>query len=91
MRAENFIDFNDMISLVLKKFKESPGFLDAVANDFEYFLVDEYQDTNASQNGLIFALVDSKDKKNIFVVGDDDQIIFGFQGAQTANLEQFLK
>lgn len=91
MRAENFIDFNDMISLVLKKFKESPGFLNTVANDFEYFLVDEYQDTNASQNGLIFALVDSKDKKNIFVVGDDDQIIFGFQGAQTDNLEQFLK
>ena len=91
MRENNLIDFNDMIALVLNKFKDSANFLDQVARDYDYFLVDEYQDTNKAQNTLIFNLIDAKEEKNIFVVGDDDQIIFGFQGAQVDNIEKFLE
>lgn len=91
MRENNLIDFNDMIILVLNKFKESANFLDKIANNYDYFLVDEYQDTNKAQNTIVFNLVDANNKKNIFVVGDDDQIIYGFQGAQIDNIEQFLK
>jgi len=54
-------------------------------------LVDEYQDTNYSQNQIVFKLAEGSNNTNIFVVGDDDQIIYGFQGAQTDNLEKFLK
>ena len=91
MRENNLIDFNDMISLVINKFQELPAFSNLVASEYDYFLVDEYQDTNKAQNTLVFSLVDTKDEKNIFVVGDDDQIIFSFQGAQIDNIEKFLK
>lgn len=91
MRENNLIDFNDMISLVINKFQESPAFSNLVASEYDYFLVDEYQDTNKAQNTLIFNLIDAKEEKNIFVVGDDDQIIFSFQGAQIDNIEKFLK
>ncbi len=91
MRENNYIDFNDMIILVLNKFKESASFLDKIANSYDYILVDEYQDTNKAQNTIVFSLVDANKKKNIFVVGDDDQIIYGFQGAQIDNIEQYLE
>ncbi len=91
MKEGGYIDFNDMIALVLEKFSDSPAFLESIAQNYDYYLVDEYQDTNAMQNSVIFNLIDVKSQKNIFVVGDDDQIIFGFQGAQTDNIERFLK
>ncbi len=91
MHDEGYIDFTDMISLVIKKFKTTPVLLDIISKKYDYFLVDEYQDTNPAQNTLIFNLVDSKEEKNVFVVGDDDQIIYGFQGAQIDNLEIFLR
>lgn len=91
MRENNYIDFNDMIILVLNKFKESSSFLDKISNSYDYFLVDEYQDTNKAQNSIVFNLVDANIKKNVFVVGDDDQIIYGFQGAQIDNIEQYLE
>ncbi len=91
MLEAGFIDFNDMINFVLKKFKENSSFLEKIANSYDYFLVDEYQDTNKSQNVIVFNLVKASEKKNIFVVGDDDQIIYGFQGAQIDNIEKFLE
>lgn len=91
MRENNYIDFSDMIILVLNKFQESANFLDKISNAYDYFLVDEYQDTNKAQNTILFNLIDANEKKNVFVVGDDDQIIYGFQGAQIDNIEQFLK
>lgn len=90
MFQKSLIDFSDMINFVLDAFSESALFLDKISNKFSYFLVDEYQDTNALQNEIIFNLVDANKDKNIFVVGDDDQIIYGFQGAKLDTLENFL-
>lgn len=90
MLNNNLIDFSDMINFVLNAFEEDESFLIKISNKYKYFLVDEYQDTNDLQNRIIFNLVDANDKKNIFVVGDDDQIIYGFQGAKSDNIENFL-
>lgn len=90
MINKNLIDFSDMINLVLTSFEEDSQFLSGVSNKYKYFLVDEYQDTNDLQNQIIFNLLDGNDEKNIFVVGDDDQIIYGFQGAKSDNIENFL-
>lgn len=90
MINKNLIDFSDMINLVLTSFEEDSQFLSEVSNKYKYFLVDEYQDTNDLQNRIIFNLLDGNDEKNIFVVGDDDQIIYGFQGAKSDNIENFL-
>lgn len=90
MLNNNLIDFSDMINFVLNAFEEDEAFLKEVSNKYKYFLVDEYQDTNDLQNRIIFNLVDANDEKNIFVVGDDDQIIYGFQGAKSDNIENFL-
>jgi len=88
MQQYKYIDFNDMISLVLNKFDSSPAFLNKIAKQYEYILVDEYQDTNKSQNEIVFNL--AQNCENVFVVGDDDQIIFGFQGAKLDTIENYL-
>lgn len=90
MFENNLIDFSDMINFVLNAFESDKQFLKEIANKYSYFLVDEYQDTNALQNGIIFNLIEGADNKNIFVVGDDDQIIYGFQGAKSDNIENYL-
>lgn len=91
MAQKNFIDFNDMINLVVETFENDSDFLKKVAKDYKYLLIDEYQDTNLLQNRLIDLIAQGANTENIFVVGDDDQIIYGFQGAKSDNLEQFLK
>lgn len=90
MIANNLIDFADMINFVLDAFESDFNFLNKVSNKYKYFLVDEYQDTNDLQNSIIFNLLDGNNEKNIFVVGDDDQIIYGFQGARIDSIENFL-
>ena len=90
MRSFSLIDFSDMINFVLEAFEEDITFLREVSNKYKYFLVDEYQDTNDLQNEIIFQLLEGNDEKNILVVGDDDQIIYGFQGANIDNIENFL-
>lgn len=91
LKKNNFIDFNDMINLVLNAFETNDELLKKVSSNFKYFLVDEYQDTNYSQNKIVFDLARGSGSENIFVVGDDDQIIYEFQGAKTDTLEKFLK
>lgn len=91
MQKGHYLDFNDMISLVLDKFEGDAGFLEKVANDYEYILVDEYQDTNNAQNAIVFNLTRALKSENVFVVGDDDQIIYTFQGARLDNIENFLE
>lgn len=86
-----YLDFNDMINMVLNKFESSPSFLKQIANSFEYIMVDEYQDTNKAQNEIVFMLAHALDSENIFVVGDDDQIIYRFQGAKLDTIERYLK
>jgi len=90
MEKNRYLDFNDMIGLVLDKFENSPSFLERIAGQFEYLLVDEYQDTNFCQNAIVFNLTKTLKSGNVFVVGDDDQIIYGFQGAKLDTIEKFL-
>lgn len=90
MIENNYIDFADMINLVIEKFNDDVEFLNKISSKYEYFLVDEYQDTNDLQNAILFSLLKIKDNPNVFVVGDDDQIIYGFQGANSENIENFL-
>lgn len=91
MRAQRYLDFNDMINMVLDKFESGPSFLHEIANRYEYLMVDEYQDTNKSQNEIVFALSHALETGNVFVVGDDDQIIYRFQGANLETIENYLK
>ncbi len=91
MSQQNFIDFNDMVNFVVEAFENDFEFLQKVSKDYQYLFVDEYQDTNLLQNRLIDLIAQGAKTENIFVVGDDDQIIFGFQGAKADNLEGFLE
>ena len=91
METEHYIDFNDMINFVLDKFEDDPSFLKEIANRYDYLFVDEYQDTNKSQNDIIINLTKNMDSGNVFLVGDDDQIIFTFQGAKLDTMEKFLE
>lgn len=91
MFDNNYIDFQDMINFVIDKFESDNIFLEEIANKYKYLMVDEYQDTNSLQNKIIFCLLEGMKDKNIMVVGDDDQIIYGFQGAKSDNVENFLK
>ncbi len=91
MEELHYFDFNDMINLVLNKFEEDPAFLSQIANKYEYILVDEYQDTNKKQNEIVFYLTKALESENVFVVGDDDQIIYTFQGARLDTVEKFLE
>ncbi len=82
-------DYEDMILWVLDKFGSNEELLLKYQERYEYFLIDEYQDTNGSQNKLIYQLANYWDQPNLFVVGDDDQSIFRFQGANMSNIVDF--
>ncbi|MBI2967880.1 MAG: ATP-dependent helicase [Bacteroidetes bacterium] len=79
-------DYSDMILWVLNAFITDENFLRFYQEWYLYFLVDEYQDTSGAQNGLLQCLIDYWDKPNVFVVGDDDQCIYEFQGARVKNM-----
>ncbi|GAA0532403.1 ATP-dependent helicase [Chitinophaga japonensis] len=89
MQAANRYDFDDMINWVIRAFEENPHLLADYKERFQYILVDEYQDTSGTQNRLIQLLISGEELPNIFVVGDDDQSIYRFQGANIENMEQF--
>lgn len=91
LKTRNAVDFEDMIRLALEKFRTDAAFRKELASQYEYILVDEYQDTNNAQNEIVFRLVTEMKKPNLFVVGDDDQSIYRFQGASTKNLLDFAK
>ncbi len=91
MRDANRYDFDDMIIWILKAFQADENFLLSYQERYQYFLIDEYQDTSGSQNELIRLLIDFWEKPNVFVVGDDDQSIFRFQGANVENIEQYCQ
>ena len=89
LAQNNALDFDDMIMLTVKVLKESDAVREAYQEQFKYILVDEYQDTNNSQYELIRLLVG--DRENICVVGDDDQSIYKFRGANIENILSFQK
>jgi superfamily I DNA/RNA helicase len=84
LRACNAVDFDDLILLTLRLFREHPEALETCRSRYRYVMVDEYQDTNASQFELVHAL--TREHRNLCVVGDDDQSIYGWRGAEIANL-----
>ena len=84
LHACNAVDFDDLILLTLRLFREHPDALAACRAKYQYVMVDEYQDTNAAQFELVHAL--TQEHRNLCVVGDDDQSIYGWRGAEVANL-----
>jgi superfamily I DNA/RNA helicase len=84
LHACNAVDFDDLILLTLRLFREHPDALEICRAKYRYVMVDEYQDTNASQFELVHAL--TKEHRNFCVVGDDDQSIYSWRGAEVANL-----
>ncbi|KAA2245161.1 ATP-dependent helicase [Chitinophaga agrisoli] len=89
MQAANRYDFDDMINWVIRAFEQHPNLLADYKERYQYILVDEYQDTSGTQNKLIQLLIQGEELPNIFVVGDDDQSIYRFQGANIENMEQY--
>ncbi len=89
MKESGWYDFNDMILWVLEAFGKYPWMLQSYQERFQFILVDEFQDTNGAQNELITQLTSFWEDPNIFVVGDDDQSIYEFQGARLRNIIEF--
>ena len=89
LKANNAIDFDDIINFTIKILTENPDVLDYYTDKFKYILVDEYQDTNKSQFTLVTMLASKFG--NITVVGDNDQGIYSFRGADITNILNFEK
>ena len=89
LKKNNALDFDDLIMFTVKLFEDHPSVLKKYQEDFSHILIDEFQDTNASQYKLS-RLLASKNK-NICVVGDDDQSIYKFRGAEVKNIQTFRK
>ncbi|MCR4718077.1 MAG: UvrD-helicase domain-containing protein, partial [Firmicutes bacterium] len=87
LKANNALDFDDILFFAVKILEENPEILEKYQNRFQYIMVDEYQDTNNSQYKFISML--AKKHKNICVVGDDDQSIYKFRGANIQNILNF--
>jgi DNA helicase-2/ATP-dependent DNA helicase PcrA len=94
MREEGYYDYNDMILDAISALKNHPGVRSELQERYQYILVDEFQDTNNAQMQLLGLLTDHpvhEGRPNIMVVGDDDQAIFKFQGAEIANIRAFAE
>jgi DNA helicase-2/ATP-dependent DNA helicase PcrA len=87
LRFFNAIDFDDILFLTLKLFRSFPEIAKSYSEKFQYIMVDEYQDTNPLQFELIRHLTTTHN--NLCVVGDDDQSIYGFRGADISNILEF--
>lgn len=84
-------EFEDMILWTIRAFEKHPELLRNYQERYLYVLVDEFQDTNGAQNQLLHLLLNYWESPNIFIVGDDDQSIFEFQGARLQNLLDFYE
>jgi len=89
MRKSNSLDFNDLLLKTYHLFKEHPQVLEHYQNKFKYIMVDEYQDTNKVQYLLVKML--SASHENLCVVGDEDQSIYSWRGADISNILNFEK
>ncbi len=87
LRAQNAVGFDDLLTLPVQLLQENPSVLAAYRDRFSFILVDEYQDTNKAQYQLISLLAGSAG--NVMVVGDDDQSIYGWRGADIRNILDF--
>ena len=96
LHDSNALDFDDLIVKTIELFKENPDILSYYQNRFRYIMVDEYQDTNTAQFKLISLMAstpsdDGGVEHNLCVVGDDDQSIYKFRGANIMNILNFEK
>ena len=89
LRGNNALDFDDLLIKTLELLTDQPPVLQYYRDRFHYILVDEYQDTNAAQYELVRLL--AGDRHNLCVVGDDDQSIYGWRGADLRNIMDFEK
>ena len=89
LKENNAVDFDDLLLLPIELFKQEKSLLDYYQNKFQYVLVDEYQDTNKPQFEFIYNI--SKNNNEITVVGDDDQSIYAWRGADINNILNFSK
>jgi len=89
LRAANALDFDDLLLRTLQLFVDHPPVLDYYRQRFQYVHVDEYQDTNAAQYTFVRLL--TQESRNLCVVGDDDQSIYGWRGADIRNILDFEK
>ena len=87
-RREGVLDFDDLLWHLVRLLQEHPDVRERVAERFEWVLVDEYQDTNLAQERVVELLAGSR--RNVCVVGDDDQSIYRFRGASRASMDRFL-
>ena len=87
LKSNNAVDFDDLIQLTVKLFREYPLVLEYYQDRFKYILVDEYQDVNHAQYQLVNLLADRE--RNVCVVGDPDQGIYGFRGSDIRNILNF--
>ena len=89
LKSSNAVDFDDLLLLPIKLFRKHKDILEMYQNRYKYILIDEYQDTNEAQ--YILSKMISAKYKNICVVGDADQAIYGFRGANYKNILNFEK
>lgn len=89
LKFYNAIDFDDILFLTVRLFREHPELKEEFSQKYKYIMIDEYQDTNALQFEIVTAL--TKSHNNICVVGDDDQSIYAFRGADVRNILNFEK
>ncbi|WP_020613933.1 ATP-dependent helicase [Sediminispirochaeta bajacaliforniensis] len=89
LHAYNAVDFDDLIMLPIRLFEEFPEVLDAYRHRYRYIMVDEFQDTSLAQYHLMKLLAEKE--RNICVVGDDDQSIYSWRGANYQNIVNFEK
>ncbi|MCK5146028.1 UvrD-helicase domain-containing protein [bacterium] len=89
LRKFQAFDFDDLITIPIRLFEQHPQILEKYRNRFKYILVDEYQDTNRAQYTLLRQLASSH--RNLCVVGDDDQSIYRWRGADIRNILEFEK
>ena len=87
LKNQNMVDFDDLLLFVVQIWEKYPDVLERYRDIYQYLLVDEYQDTNTVQSRMLELL--AGDKKNICVVGDDDQSIYGWRGAEIEHIINF--
>ncbi len=88
MRAYNAVDFDSLLALTVQLFEEFPQVLQRFQQRYQYILIDEYQDTNPVQYRMAELL--ARGHENLCVVGDDDQSIYGWRGAEVKNILEFI-
>ena len=89
LRTAGAMDFDDLLTVTVELFNNHPDALTHYQERFQHVLVDEYQDTNPAQNDIVLKLGDKH--RNVFVVGDSDQSVYAFRGADIRNILEFEK